>query len=274
MLDQSPQHLMLDVHLLVPLIVTNALHVIAAIVILIVGFWIAGRVRALVVRSLARTPQIDTMLQGFFGNIVRYLVLIVTVLAVLSQFGIQTASLIAVLGAASLAVGLALQGTLSQLAAGVMLLIFRPFRIGQHVQIAGTDGTVKELSLFWTEIVTSDNVQVIVPNGSVWSQQLRNFSVYPQPTATAQVRFRLPDADPATTRQKIEDVVKASPEVLPDPAPSVVLDHSATDNALEFVVTFAPAGGGGKAGAVRSEIIQAVHDALGTAPVDQSPAPV
>jgi small conductance mechanosensitive channel len=271
MLDPSPQHILLDVRLLVPLIVTNALHVIAAILLLLVGSWVAGKVQFLLIRSLNKTPHFDEMLKRFFGNIARYFVLTLVLLAVLAQFGIQTTSLIAVIGAASLAIGLALQGTLSHLAAGVMLLIFRPFRLGQHVQVGGTDGTVKELSLFWTELVTGDNVQVIIPNGSVWGQQLRNYSTYDQPITTAQVRFRLPNADPATTRQTIEATVKATPNVLADPAPSVLLDHNATDNALEFVVTFAPAGGGGKAGAVRSEIIQAVHDALGTPPAGQPP---
>lgn len=262
MLDQNAQQLLVDLRLLLPQLVTNVLHVVAAIVILIVGFWLAGRAQALVVKSLSRTPHLDSMLKGFFGNIVRYFVLTITVLAVLSQFGIQTTSLVAVLGAAGLAVGLALQGTLSHLAAGVMLLIFRPFRSGQHVQIGGADGTVKELSLFWTELVTGDNVQVVIPNGSVWGQPLRNFSVYPQPAATAQVRFRLPEVAPTAARERIEAIVQANPKVLKDPQPSVLLDRSATDNALEYVVTFAPDGGGGNAAAVKSEIIEAVCGAF------------
>ena len=117
--------------------------------------------------------------------------LTLTVLAVLSEFGIQTTSLVAILGAASLAVGLALQGTLSNLAAGVMLLIFRPFRISHKVQIGGNTGIVKALSLFWTELVTDDQVQVIVPNSNVWGQPLRNFSIYPTPPHTAEVRFKI-----------------------------------------------------------------------------------
>jgi small conductance mechanosensitive channel len=140
---------------------------------------------------LSRTPHFDATLKSFFGSLARYLILTVTVLAVLSQFGIHTTSLIAVLGAASLAVGLALQGTLSNLAAGVMLLIFRPFRIGHKVQIGGSVGTVNELSLFWTELVTDDKVQIIVPNGGVWGQPLRNFSVYPAPPHSGDVRFRI-----------------------------------------------------------------------------------
>lgn len=160
--DQTPvqltQHFIADPQLILPFLLTNALHVVGAIVILVIGFWVAGRADALVRAALGRSKRFDEMLRGFFGSITRYFVLVVTMLAVLSQFGIQTTSLVAVIGAASLAIGLALQGTLSNLAAGVMLLIFRPFRIGHHIQVSGADGTVRELSLFWTEVVTTANV--------------------------------------------------------------------------------------------------------------------
>jgi small conductance mechanosensitive channel len=272
MLDQNAEHLLVDVRMLLPLLITNALHVVAAIAIVVVGFWLAGRAQGVIARSLSRAPQMDSMLKGFFSNIVRYFVLTITVLAVLSQFGIQTTSLVAVLGAAGLAVGLALQGTLSHLAAGVMLLIFRPFRSGQHVVIGGTDGTVKELSLFWTELVTGDNVQVIIPNGSVWGQPLRNFSVYPQPAATAQVRFRLPGMEPSIARDRITAILDADPGVLKDPPPSVLLDRNPTDNALEIVVSFAPLGGGGNAASAKSEIIEAVYDAVEAPPAQAQPA--
>ena len=172
MLEEKAQNLIGDVSSLLPLIVGNTLNAAAAILILLAGLWLSGRADRLVVRMLQRTPHVDPMLQSFFGSISRYLVLTVTVLAVLSEFGIQTTSLVAILGAASLAVGLALQGTLSNLAAGVMLLIFRPFRIGHKVQIgAGSVGTVKELTPFWTELITDDKVQVIVPTSSVWSSR-------------------------------------------------------------------------------------------------------
>src|SRR5262244_2859351 len=182
MLEDKAQSLMVGMSALLPLIVSNALNALGAIVILLIGLWLSGKADMLIVRMLRRTPHIDPMLQSFFGSLARYLVLTITALAVLSEFGIQTASLVAVLGAASLAIGLALQGTLSNLAAGVMLLLFRPFRIGHKVQIGGSSaGTVNELSLFWTELVTDDKVQVIVPNSGVWGQPLRNFSIYPTP---------------------------------------------------------------------------------------------
>jgi small conductance mechanosensitive channel len=262
MLDQDASRAWNDLHLLLPLIVTNGLHLLAAIGILIIGFWIAGRAQRLLVNSLVRTRHMDEMLPAFFGHIVRYFILTVTVLAILSQFGIQTTSVVAVLGAAGLAVGLALQGTLSHLAAGVMLLIFRPFGIGHHVLVGGVDGTVRELSLFWTEVVTGDNVQVIIPNGSVWGQPIRNFSIYPQPVATTSVRFRLPDADLQATREKILTTLQGMSNVLAEPAPSVNFDRNATDNALEIVVTFAPQGGAGSSAVVKSDVAQAMHDAF------------
>src|SRR5580692_12125660 len=185
-------HFAADPALIIPFVLTNALHLIGAVVILVIGFWIAGRADYLVGRALRNSKHIDEMLRNFFGSIARYFILTVTVLAVLSQFGIQTTSLVAVIGAASLAIGLALQGTLSNLAAGVMLLIFRPFRIGQSVTVGGNTGTVRALSLFWTEIVTDANVQVIIPNGSVWGQAIRNMSTYTQPVPTAQFHVPVP----------------------------------------------------------------------------------
>src|SRR5208283_4081833 len=149
-----------------------------------------------------------------------------TVLAVLSEFGIQTTSLVAVLGATSLAIGLALQGTLSNLAAGVMLLIFRPFKIGDKVQIAGTTGVAKDLSLFWTELVTEDKVQVIIPNGGVWGQAVRNYSVYPKPPDAGEARFKVADsADLDDVVAKIRAVLDAEQRILQDPAPKLLFDR-------------------------------------------------
>src|SRR5215472_3628045 len=217
------QNLIGNVNSLLPLIVNNSLSALAAILIVLIGFWLSGRADRLVVQMLQRAPHIDPMLQSFFGSIARYLVLTITLLAVLSQFGIQTTSLVAILGAASLAVGLALQGTLSNLAAGVMLLIFRPFRIGHKVQIgAGSVGTVKELTLFWTELITDDKVQVIVPNSGVWGQPLRNFSIYPAPPHATEVRFQIAaDTELDSAVEQVRTLVRADPRVLGDPVPSV-----------------------------------------------------
>jgi small conductance mechanosensitive channel len=264
MLEQNTQQLLVDLRALLPLIVDHALNVLGAIVILLIGLWLAGKADRLVAGMLGRAPHFDEMLKGFFGSLARYLVLALTILAVLAQFGIQTASLVAVLGAAGLTVGLALQGTLSHLAAGVMLLIFRPFRIGHKVQVGGSIGTVKELSLFWTELVGDDKVQIIVPNGGVWGQPLRNFSVYPAPPRSGEVRFPVAEGtEPERAIEQVRAIVKAHPRVLADPAPVVLFDHSTKDNALEILVTFFVAEE--EAAAVKSDLIEAVHTTLDTA---------
>jgi small conductance mechanosensitive channel len=265
MLDQNPQHLIADLSGLLPVVVNNALDALGALVVLLVGLWLSGRADRLTRRTLERAAHVDPMLLSFFGSLARYLVLTLTGLAVLSEFGIQTASLVTLLGAASLAVGLALQGTLSNLAAGIMLLIFRPFRIGHKVQVAAGLGTVKELTLFWTELVTDDQVQIIVPNASVWGQPVRNFSVYPPPRPTGEVRFPLADgAALEGTVEKVRTAVATQPQVLAEPPPSVLLDRVPPEHGLEIVVSFATAEG--ETAAVKSELIKSVSGVLDAAP--------
>ena len=115
---------------------------------LIAGLWISGRVAVAVKKGMEKTEWVDATLTSFFASLAKYIVLAVTVIAVLNQFGVETTSLVAVVGAAGLAIGLALQGTLSNIAAGVMLLIFRPFKVGDFIEVAGHAATVKELNLF------------------------------------------------------------------------------------------------------------------------------
>lgn len=264
MLERETVNLLTDMHAWLPLITSTALNALGAIVILLIGWWLSARADRLVTRMLGRAPNFDAMLKSFFGSLARYLILAVTILAVLSQFGIQTASLIAVFGAASLAIGLALQGTLSHLAAGVMLLIFRPFRAGHKVQVGGSIGTVAELTLFWTELVGDDNVQIIVPNAGIWGQPLRNFSIYAAGGAKTVVRFRIADTgDLDRIVDLIGRFVRSDQRVLADPAPRVLLDHSTDENALEIVASFATAADDGPI--VKSELIKAVHAALDTA---------
>ncbi len=260
-------HLASDPQLIVPFVLNSALHVLGALAILIIGFWLSGRADYLVRRSLRNSRHVDEMLRGFFSSIARYFILTITVLTVLSQFGIQTTSLVTVIGAASLAIGLALQGTLSNLAAGVMLLIFRPFRIGHSVTVGGNTGTVRALSLFWTEIVTDANVQVIIPNGSVWGQPIKNMSVYAAPVATAQLRIPAPAGLPLNeARTRVEAIVNNTPRVLKTPAPSVLLDRGGADNTImQIVITFAP--DGATAALVKNDILRAVSEQLETRPL-------
>ena len=189
-----------------------------ALIVLVVGWIIAGTVSRFVQRRVSATRHIDPMLGGFAASIVRWLILLIVMVAVLNLFGIQATSLVAMLGAATLAIGLALQGTLSDLASGFMLILFRPFRIGQYVDIGGTTGTVKELNLFFTELATPDNVQIIVPNGQVWGEIIRNFSHHD--TRRCDLTFGIDyDDDADKAMAVILDLAAADPRVLDDPAP-------------------------------------------------------
>ncbi|NRA29073.1 MAG: mechanosensitive ion channel [Parvularculaceae bacterium] len=155
-----------------------AVNIVSALVVFMIGMWIAGRLRNVVVRMVEKAPNLDVTLAKFFGSLVYWLVVAFVVIAVLSMFGIETTGLAAVIGAAGLAIGLALQGTLSHVASGVMLLAFRPIKIGDYVEAGGEAGTVKAISLFTVELATPDNIKVIVPNGDVFSGSIRNYSTY------------------------------------------------------------------------------------------------
>lgn len=162
----------------VELLSTWGLRVIGAIAVLIIGRIVAGRIRA-GVRKLLTRGDIDETLVPFLSSLVYYAVLAFVVIAVMGLFGIPTASFIAVLGAAGLAVGLALQGTLGNFASGVMLLVFRPFKVGDFVDAGGTAGSVISIGVFSTTLNTGDNVQITIPNGIIHGQTIRNFSANP-----------------------------------------------------------------------------------------------
>ena len=162
------------------LFVLYGTRVLGAVAVALIGWWIARLVERAALRGLASAPQMDPMVAGFVASLARYGTIVISGLIIIQLIGIEATSLIAVLGAASLAIGLALQGTLSNLAAGIMLLIFRPFRIGDDIEVEGKRGKVKMLNLFVTELINNDNVQILMPNGKVWGAPLTNFSTYSQ----------------------------------------------------------------------------------------------
>ena len=175
-MDQSIQDILQMVY---GVLATYGINVVGALVIIVVGFLVAGWARHALERALSRSGKMDATLVRFFGSLVRYAIIAFVIIAALQQFGVEATSLVAVFGAAGLAIGLALQGTLSNVAAGVMLLMFRPFKIGDFVDIGGKTGTVKEVGLFTTELATGDNVKIIMPNGQIWGQAIANFSANP-----------------------------------------------------------------------------------------------
>mgnify|MGYP003322236122 FL=1 len=155
-----------------------SINFLAAVITLIVGIWISSRIGKWVKEALIRIDKLDPTLPPVAGSVIRYALLVVTIIAVLAQFGVNTTSIIAVLGAAGLAIGLALQGTLSNVAAGVMLLFLRPFKVGNWVEASDISGTVREIGLFTTTIDTFDNVFISVPNSKIWSSTIVNHSRY------------------------------------------------------------------------------------------------
>ena len=154
--------------------IDSALSMTGGVATLIIGLFIAGRMGRFIRTALTRISRIDKTLVPVAASVVRYAIIIVTIVVMLGQFGVQTTSIIAVLGAAGIAIGLALQGTLSNVAAGVMLLILRPFEAGHWIETNGISGTVKEIGLFTTKIDTFDNVFISVPNSTIWSSTIIN----------------------------------------------------------------------------------------------------
>lgn len=205
---------------IIEIITVYGLDVLGAIIILIIGMWFANWVSTMVTKGLSKASKIDATLISFFSSAAKYVIMAFVGIAVLNQFGVQTASLIAILGAAGLAIGLALQGTLSNVAAGVMLLIFRPFRVGDYVEIAGHGGTIRELNLFFTLMNTPDNILISIPNAKIWGDSIRNFNA----NKTRRVDFVFgvsysSDLDKAMS--VIREVVTADERVRADPEPLV-----------------------------------------------------
>jgi small conductance mechanosensitive channel len=208
-------------------LVLYGLDAIYAIVLLAIGWYLSGAMQRFVTRVLTVTHRVDPLVTFFVASVARYGVLAIVGIAVLQLFGIQTASLVAVLGATSLAIGLALQGTLSNLAAGVMLLLFRPFHIGHDVEVAGKAGKVRSLSLFMTELIAADNTQILLPNGQVWGAAIINHSAYPG-TGEVKVAFPVPAGSANTLADRILEELRKDSRIddRAEPAVSVtrVLD--------------------------------------------------
>ena len=215
------------------LVVEYGMSVIGAILVFIIGRMVAGWARNKMKSGLAKAGT-DASLIPFFSSMLYYVVMGVVVIAVLSLFGIETTSLIAVFGAAGLAVGLALQGTLSNFAAGVMLLIFRPIRVGDFVEVGGQAGTVKEIAIFSTILHTGDNVRIIMPNSQIFGDTIKNFSANPTRRIDLVMGIGYGD-DIAKAMEIIERVVTGDSRTLADPAPTIAVSELA-DSSVNLVV--------------------------------------
>lgn len=204
--------------------VDYGLSVIGVVLILVAGYfgsrWVAHMVRV----GLMRTGRMDPMVAHFVATLARWGVLAFAVIAALDQFGVETTSFVAVLGAAGLAIGLAFQGALGNLAAGVMILIFKPFRHGDFIEGGGQSGTVDNVHLFTTELKTPDNVQVIVPNGALWNTAIKNYSYHPTRRLDLLLGIGY-GADIGTAIEAVREMANADERVHADPAPMVVVSN-------------------------------------------------
>jgi small conductance mechanosensitive channel len=214
----------------------TGLHVLLGILILVIGWILATWAKRGLTVALARLP-IDLTLKPLLASTARYTILLLTLLLVISNFGVQTTSLIAVLGAAGLAVGLALQGTLSNVASGVMLLVLRPFRVGQFVEVAGgRQGTVREIGLFTTLLITRDNAYVSIPNSAIFGSTAINFTR----ERTRRVKFDVPvdrSSNLDLVEKTINETLAANKALLNEPAPSTVVT-----SILEYTVVMTARG--------------------------------
>jgi len=224
----------LDINaLLETYVIPWGLKIILAVVIFYIGRIVVSVVIK-VVKKLMLARAMDAILISFLTSILRLVLLLFVVIAALSQLGIDTTSLVALLGAAGLAIGLSLQGSLSNLASGVMLIIFRPFTKGDFVEAGGATGVIEKINIFTTTMTTPDNKEVIIPNGAILGSNITNFSA--RPTRRVDMVFGISyDDDIRKTKQVLEDILAADERILKDPAPVVALGALA-DSSVNFLV--------------------------------------
>lgn len=215
------------------IILANGLNVIYAILIFLIGKWIVGMIRNSV-RRLMEKKEVDPALVSFGSSMLYYVLLIAVILAAVQQVGFQTTSLVAIMGAAGLAVGLALQGSLSNFASGVLIIMFRPFRIGDVIDAAGNIGVVKEIGILTTILSSPDNKKIIIPNSSIMSGSITNITAHDTRRVDMTVGVSYSD-DLDKVQSIILDVLNADSRVLKDPAPQVVV-ASLGDSSVNFNV--------------------------------------
>ena len=215
------------------LILSYGLSLIWAIIVFIIGRWVAG-ILANLVRKAMNRANVDKSLIGFAGTMTYYAVVIFAAVAALSLLGVQTASIIAVIGAAGLAVGLALQGSLANFAAGVLILLFRPFKVGDVVEINGVTGKVKEIQIFSTILLTLDNTTIIVPNSAVTGNNIINYSS--QGVRRLDMVFGIGYEDDILKAKRIlQEILAEDERIQKEPAPTVAVLELA-DSSVNFAV--------------------------------------
>ncbi|GAB4557741.1 MAG: small-conductance mechanosensitive channel MscS [Geothermobacteraceae bacterium] len=209
-----------------------SINIISALVVFIVGRFLAGVITS-VVRKLLERSGMDQILVDFIGSLTRTVLVLFVIIAALDRLGVDTTSLVALLGAAGLAVGLAMKDSLGNFAAGVMLILFRPFKAGDYVEVAGTAGTVEKVGIFTTILKTPDNCEVIVPNGNIYGGNITNYAA--RPTRRIDLVFGIGyDDDLKQARQILQRLVDADARILKDPEPVIAVSELA-DSSVNFV---------------------------------------
>jgi small conductance mechanosensitive channel len=207
------------------------------IVVALVIFYVGRIAISLVVRGLRKLMQrqeVDKTLETFVCNLVRMALMVVVIIAAISALGIETTSFIAIFGAAGLAIGLALQGSLSNFAAGVLIVLFRPYRVGNYVEAAGVSGTIEQVQILTTILVTPDNKQVVVPNSQIMNSIITNYSAKDTRRVDMVVGVSYSD-DLDKVRKTLEELVAADDRILADPACTIAVSQLA-DSSVNFVV--------------------------------------
>ncbi len=199
------------------------LNLVAAIVIYVVGKWVAG-ILSNAIAKFMKKGKVDDALTGFTKNIVYAIILIFTVIAAIGKIGVQTTSFIALLGAAGLAVGMALQGTLSNFAAGVMLILFKPFKVGDFIEGGGSMGTVKEIQIFNTILASPDNRKIILPNSKVSGDTITNFSAIGERRIDLVFGVSYSD-DLKQAKSILQKLVDSDSRILKDPEPVIAVSE-------------------------------------------------
>ncbi|QYJ74264.1 MULTISPECIES: mechanosensitive ion channel family protein [Shewanella] len=222
LIDQAPE-----------LIMTYGLKVIFAIIIFLVGKYFSNLVKKLTTKML-NNRKVDPTVTSFVANLAWAVVFVFTVIATLGQIGVQTASLVAVIGAAGLAVGLALQGSLSNFAAGVLMVLFRPCRVGDYIEAAGIAGTVDEITIFSTKLRTPDNKVIVAPNSAIMNGTITNYSAMDKRRVDMVIGVAY-DADIKLTKKVLTDILDNNQYVLKDPAYTVALSELGASS-INFVV--------------------------------------
>jgi len=209
------------------------LRIIAAIAIFVIGRWVAKGLRGSLKRVMIKN-KVDNTLVSFVCSIIYTVLIIFVVIAALNQIGIQTTSLVAIMGAAGLAVGLALQGSLSNFASGVLMIIFHPFKAGDYIEGGGVSGTVEEVQIFTTYLTTPDNKEIIVPNSKIMGDNIINYSA--RDTRRIELTVGVGYADDLNrVRTVIQQVLDAETRILSDPAPMIVVKELA-DSSVNFSI--------------------------------------